>query len=273
MNGEVKISSRIFKNELIFQTKFNSISKKDIQVFVISLDRTPERYETMKNQLQANDIIHQKFSAVDGYNLNIVHSKTGDKFCGKDLKDMKISILPNERYDILCPSSKSSYFSSGRIFTAGEFGCHCSHREIWHKIVSHNIEYALVLEDDIIFPTDFQKKFTDLINNLPNEWGVIYLYAVVDPAKKIKIKNNSHIIKFRPNSHLVYGTVAYLITFKAAKEMLAVSEGFSGPIDESMSKAIDTEKVRAYQALQISLSTPDHLTKGESIIRSMGRAS
>lgn len=267
INGEVRIFS------YIFQTKFNSIPREDIQVFVINLDRTPERYVKVKSQLDQIGMAHQRFSAVDGYDIQITHQKTGQRFLGKDLTSGKMKIIPNEYYDISCPSDTSRYFSSGHmLLTAGELGCHCSHREILNQIVSNEIKYALIFEDDVTFPKEFQKNFLKLIDSLPKKWDIVYLYAKAAPAKKLKVINNPNIIKFRPDNNPVHGTVGYLITHSAAKEILMATKNFSYSIDNSISSAINSKKIQAYQGIKCHLLTPNGFVERDSVIRIMGRA-
>ena len=272
-NGEIRIFS------YIFQTKLHSISKDDIQVFVINLDRTPERYEKVKDQLRANNIKHERFSAVDGYNLEIIHKQTGDRFLGKDLKTGKTQILPNEHYTISCPSADIKYFSKyftdynvTRTLTAGEFGCYCSHREIWNSMVLNNVKYALILEDDITFSPNFEKKFTTLINNLPYQWDIIYLYVATDPQKNtLTVLNNSNIKKFQADNYGITLTAGYLINLNAAKKLFELSENFSLAIDDLMSEHVNNKKIQAYKTSEHYLTAPVGVNPEDSTIFDMGR--
>ena len=46
--------------------------------------------------------------------------------------------------------------------TKGEIGCALSHLKIYQKTVDEDIPYALILEDDTLFDTEFPKYLNDL---------------------------------------------------------------------------------------------------------------
>ncbi|MDR1560794.1 MAG: hypothetical protein LBS23_00340, partial [Holosporaceae bacterium] len=53
-------------------------------VYVISLDRTPGRFENVKRQLDAARISHKRFSAVDGYELKLINLTSKEIVSGKN---------------------------------------------------------------------------------------------------------------------------------------------------------------------------------------------
>jgi len=96
------------------------------KTFIINLKRDTERKKHVELQLEKENITPYEFiSAVDGQN--------------GDLEHYQFNILP----DWVEP------FTS-KVMTKGECGCALSHYNIWIKIVQENIDYALILEDDII---------------------------------------------------------------------------------------------------------------------------
>lgn len=161
--------------------KTKAILENDIKVFVMNLDRSPERYKKISQQLQENGLTYERFNAIDGYLLEIVDDK-GLKFSGRDIKSNPRLLLPNSYYTIRCPSEHVEYYSDfsilPRTLTAGEFGVYCSHREIWYKMVQENIPYALILEDDSVFSANFREQFLNTISTLPSYWDFVYLYMI-----------------------------------------------------------------------------------------------
>ena len=59
--------------------------------------------------------------------------------------------------------------------TKHAFGCALSHIKVWKKILENNDEYALILEDDVVFENNFKKEFKDIINNVPDNFDILYL--------------------------------------------------------------------------------------------------
>jgi glycosyl transferase family 25 len=246
--NEIKISSK-----LLFQKEFNHINLN--QTYVINLDRNPERYATIKEQLVTSNIPHTRFSAVDGYKIKI---KDGDKeFLGIDLKDGK-KLSFDKSYKIFCPSLNLTYNANSKILhrtlSSGEFGCYCSHLEIWQEVVNKKIEYALILEDDAVLKKDFSTKLTQLLNHMPKEWDLTFLFLEDYPItheKFIKITNNPYMRKIKANKTHISSTKAYLISYNGAKKLLQDTQEFAWPIDNVISTLINEKKVVAYKAFDL----------------------
>ena len=95
-----------------------------IPVFVVSLPDCTERRETISNALSNLGIMFEFVEAVDGRS-------------GLDPQyEDQIDRVAAER--------------AGRVLSDAEFACALSHLNIYRRIVSDNIAYALILEDDAI---------------------------------------------------------------------------------------------------------------------------
>jgi GR25 family glycosyltransferase involved in LPS biosynthesis len=64
-----------------------------------------------------------------------------------------------------------------------------SHLQVWRENLGKKI---LVLEDDAYFVDDFQERFDQVIQTLPENWDVFYLGALLDKrtGKVIKVNND-----------------------------------------------------------------------------------
>lgn len=64
-----------------------------------------------------------------------------------------------------------------------------SHLQVWRENLGKKI---LVLEDDAYFVDDFQERFNQVIQTLPENWDVFYLGALLDKmtGKVIKVNND-----------------------------------------------------------------------------------
>ena len=220
---------------ITYQLKTNPISEKDIKIFLINLDHSTNRYNNINKQFIHINLPYERFRAVDGYELSIANQK-GEKFTGLDLKNNSSLLSLDNNYTIVCPSEDINYYANSKILkhtlTAGEFGCYCSHREIWLKMVKENIPYVLILEDDAILGENLYKEFSTIIEYLPNDWDLVYLFLMHLPRQKFyKIYNNPYLKKIGSQRYF-YTTTGYLINLKAAIKLLKYSKSFSEPIDD-----------------------------------------
>lgn len=174
-------------------------------VFIVNLDNAPARMKSMDKQCKDMDIAYQRISAVKGVDLsidevNIEYSKELNK--------------KHFRYDL----------------SLGEIGCYMSHRKIWRKMVEEKIEFAVVLEDDLIIQKNFSNMFSS-INSL-KDYELIKLadnrdYASIDSKE---IDKNNELINYKkiPNC-----TTGYTINLDAAIKLLS-REKFYRPVDIDM---------------------------------------
>ena len=104
------------------------------KVYVINLDRRPDRFDSFKKELEKYGIEEvERFSAIDG-----------------------TTIMSNE-----IP------------LLAGELGVLESHLQIIKKCREENVKNVLILEDDVYFTNEILK-LDEYINNVPSDWDFIY---------------------------------------------------------------------------------------------------
>ena len=250
------------------------------QIYVISLDRTPERFTEVKKQTDAYNLAIEKISATDGYDVFFVNQKTKDNFKGKEIQAGKLA--NDMKYDIYC--SESTYkeklipdfiYNTGtdykRLFSAGEVGLICSTRRLWHKIASED-QIALILEDDIILGKDFDKKLQNIFASLPEKWDIIYLDSTNHTKntnvwfKNLKIVNG-HFLKIHSRQS-IWGTYGYIINKNSAKKLLELYDQNSElPTDSFLSKMIRKSKIHAL----ISVYKIADVKRDNSEIQKMGR--
>lgn len=134
-------------------------------------------------------------------------------------------------------SSDKSISSFGRELSRGEIGCALSHKMIYEKMLSENIENALILEDDIFFDENLIK-ILDLESGFDEKWELILLghhtgYSR-DVDTRCSVWNRQQLDdKFtlaRP-CEKAYGTYGYLINKNGAKKLLSVLDTIVKPID------------------------------------------
>lgn len=149
-----------------------------IRTFIINLTRNPERKVFMQQQLNSLGIPHEFIDATDGKNLT---EKDIEKIYNKE---------HSLRY-LNTPLRKS------------EIGCAHSHARIYRKIVEENIDYAFILEDDIVLDKRILEILTPkALRNEAFDWLQIN-YTPVGFAFFVEwMKASLHYAKKRPHSIL-----------------------------------------------------------------------
>lgn len=202
------------------------------KTFVINLDRSPQRLKEIKAQLNKLGIEFERFSAFDG---KYASDETLSKYYSAELNRKKY----------YTPLSKT------------EIACYISHLKVCEKVVSENLDYAIILEDDLILSDGF-RLIPSAIEAIKFKWNYIKLIAPFK-AKKITAKipivfnyqTPYHTEKWECESiyndtgkiDLPYlfelvrwrkppiGAQAYAITKGGAKEFIEKRSTFFRPID------------------------------------------
>ena len=89
-------------------------------------------------------------------------------------------------------------------------GCFLSHLFIWKKIISEK-ENAIIYEDDCIFNNDFSTKISLVLNEIPDNFNIIWLGGTKEVThssnEDVKITNNISIKKIKlhwVHLHILY---------------------------------------------------------------------
>lgn len=119
-----------------------------------------------------------------------------------------------------------------RKINVGEIGCFLSHYFIWKYMATHNIDVALILEDDCIFLDDFNTQLKKILQISPTNYeyftlGRNRLFEKYNLGPEIVIDKDVVIPKYSYNAH------SYLLTNSGAKKLannLAITNII--PVDE-----------------------------------------
>ncbi|XP_043286246.1 glycosyltransferase 25 family member isoform X2 [Venturia canescens] len=182
--------------------KFVKYPKKDTlgfdKVYMINLERRPERRARMEQCFEELGILSETINAVDGRTLN---STALDKW--------GVKIMPN----YADPYRK-------RPMTMGEIGCFLSHYVIWKKAFDNNFDRIMVLEDDVRFEPFFRQRIHLLLNEIDQlhlQWDLIYL-----GRKKISKEEESPVdgSKLLWQVGYSYWTIGYMLSQSGVKKLL-----------------------------------------------------
>ncbi|MCH9852724.1 MAG: glycosyltransferase family 25 protein [Alphaproteobacteria bacterium] len=191
---------------------------RDIKIFVVNLARADARKKAMEKQL--NNIDVEFFIASDGRNLNAEEQELYQK-----LKKMPDNATRYHRHQ-----QKAATFRPP--LQAGEIGCYLSHYRLLQKIVTQNIEYAVILEDDIILQDDWY----DVVKMLTDsyyDWEIVRLYGIVERRFDAleSLGTDYQLVKLNDTA---YGTQAYMVTQQGAKKLLNLLRFICMPVDVTM---------------------------------------
>lgn len=180
-----------------------------IPVWVINLQKRPERLSKITKRLDELDIIWKRIDAIDG------------KKCNENL---------------LSFSKKKGAIGE---LTKGARGCIESHIVFWQELISHGSEYGIVLEDDIELSDDFKNIVCD-VSWIPPNSRIIKLEKL-KPEKPSKLLLGKVILSTTDKErhiHRMYskhcGSGAYLLKKEAANIALKWKESISVPIDHQL---------------------------------------
>jgi glycosyl transferase family 25 len=135
----------------------------DLAVYLINLDRAPERRARMESVLAQARLAHERVSAVDGATLAFPHA---------DFDAWGYAVL------------------HGRRTIPAEVGCYLSHVLCARRLLAGSATHALVLEDDVALPPDV-RALLEASLRCSDDWDVLRLstvnagpkfaYRVLDP--------------------------------------------------------------------------------------------
>ncbi|XP_014225568.1 glycosyltransferase 25 family member [Trichogramma pretiosum] len=168
------------------------------KVFMINLERRPERRSRMLSCFNELGIDHEIIDAVDGRMLNE-------------------SLLDSWEIKMM-PGYKDPFHN--RPMTMGEVGCFLSHYIAWNKVIESGYRYSMVLEDDVKFEPYFKQKVLYILQELETvkkDWDLVYLgrkRLQKDPENWVE--GSQYLV----HAGYSYWTVGYLLSAKGAKKLI-----------------------------------------------------
>lgn len=193
-------------------------------VYCMNLDHRPERWEFMQRQFQRLRLPVERFSAVNGRQLDVPELAMNGIIA--------MEALP--RYYL--PDEQKLF---GTDLTAGAIGCALSHMLIWRDIVRRCAEDGvdprapfLVIEDDCQFCPEFSESLLlERLSHVPEDWQIVYLGGQ-------DLLRRQHLYEVGKGVRRLYKgfreTTAYVINDAGAKACLEVSVPLHWQIDTHM---------------------------------------
>jgi glycosyl transferase family 25 len=148
----------------------------------------------------------------------------------------RVEALESDEVEV---SSELGHFDEGknasnyyRGLTLPEIATYLSHRRVWKRIVEEDLDFGIILEDDVLLANSFTY-VARAITELENEWDVIKLAEPYARLRSTRVERVGAATLVR-YPVIPLGTCAYVISREAAARMLSWSESFYRPLDVDM---------------------------------------
>lgn len=188
------------------------------KIYLINLKRSPDRLARMQYEFRKNNISGvERIDAVDGQNLN-----------------------------------HKSYIATNRFkrnMVAGEFACYLSHIKALQKFLEEEVDFVVILEDDISIASDFNLVVMKAINSyseLPENkrWDVLKLWNRNRRNIRIYDIDQTHFIGLCGTS-IPGGTLGAVWTKEGARKFL--KKVFSSQQQPVIGRPIDCDLQHAWE--------------------------
>lgn len=191
-------------------------------IYVINLERRPERLNRMRLSLEKLGLKVQVWPATDG----------------KELTEEKI----NKLGITIIPGYLDPYHQ--RPVTYGEIGCFLSHYYIWRDIINQNYSSAVILEDDVRFERNVKARFESALQEINlDEIDFIYLGRKAQAERKSEKRISPSFV--RPDYS--YWTIGYLVTNRGVRKLLDAQPLHNLlPVDEFLPLMFDKQPHKAW---------------------------
>ena len=165
----------------------------DMKVLVINLEQDVSRRDNILRQLDLLDI---ETEIVTGIN-------------GKKLSDFELSM----HY-----SDNKAQWREARSLSSAEIGCALSHIKCYQTIIRKNYDFALILEDDAVLPSNLPPILSEIEARLSADDPIVVLLseANTESGSTQILHGNYKLAKFRSG---YYGS-SYIVTHLASQRLV-----------------------------------------------------
>lgn len=210
----------------------NPINKHFSKVYVINMEKDVHRMAEISTMLNQEGIHFERFEAINGSKLP------------KHQKDSSVTPICN----VLCTNSI--------------IGCGLSHLTLWRKVAEEDLRNALILEDDMFFVDDYREVLDKAMQQLPEDWDIMYLGCMGLCEKSKKYDNPFmsifHLLKTVNNKY--ESENIFVPEFPVALHAYAISNAGSKKLIDMIDKVnyhIDFEIAVRQQNLNIYSCHPN----------------
>ncbi|MBR2655497.1 MAG: glycosyltransferase family 25 protein [Loktanella sp.] len=167
------------------------LTRADLGIWLINLDRDTDRLTAMQRQLDAMGLEYTRFPAI----------------YGKDHAD-----------ELAARVDQAAYARNmGQGVLPGKMGCYASHVAVWEAFVASDKQVALILEDDVVFHDDFLEALDTALAGAAH-WDTLRFNCI---RAKLPI-SQGRLGRYRLNAYAgpFTGNAAYLLHKPVAERLL-----------------------------------------------------
>ena len=178
------------------------------QIYLLNIPRLKERRDYMLNEFKNNNLKVNTHYGVDKHDIN-------EQFLQNLLKKGKIT---------------QDYFNKSKNSKKGTLACLLTHVGLWEKLKESKYDHFLIFEDDCHILPNFSEKAHKYLQEVPDDWDMIWLGH--GRLKGKKITPNVLVPENNPGEGLNALHHCYMIKKSSVDKFL----NFIYPLDTHISK-------------------------------------
>lgn len=218
------------------ETSNRQTGKQECTVYVLNLDRSPERWNDFMQSFEPLELNIQRVPAVDGYELTLPHP---------DYDEYRYRLYHGKR---------TSY---------GTVGCFFSHIKALRLFLESDKETALICEDDVSAKPELPQVLHEVLS-LKKHWDLLRLNCLHIPTH-VPVRKLGFDYRLTVPVYWAGGTGAYLVNRKAAEKIIALTLPMYLPYDHAFEQNWRMD-------LTIMMTVPFPIVLNENSRRSMIQA-
>jgi GR25 family glycosyltransferase involved in LPS biosynthesis len=185
----------------------------DIKTYILHCKKFKERKLFITNQINNLFSNYEFYENYDGDELTTeIINKYYDPSPEKQLFKFKLWFEQNRGHAV------------ARLLNTSEISLTIKHYEVLQKIAYSSDPYAIVLEDDVIFDSNFLQLFQKYLSETPKNFDVVFMGSGANLKPTNIIPDKIWYLKTHPASKCAD---SYLITKKAANEIVQTYTPFN----------------------------------------------
>lgn len=183
-------------------------------IYMINLDERPEKYQKSLEILSPYNIIPYRFSAVNGWKLNIsTLNDVGVRYNGRTPFHQKATFFSKIGKDKIIPVEDAvklsgNYFAKG--VRASHVGIVLSHLSVLQDALDSGYEIIWVMEDDIMVNQDprILSYLIDQLTSIDEQWDILYTDSETTNPEGVEVRVHSSCprpnFKIKPTEYYCY---------------------------------------------------------------------
>lgn len=191
--------------EVVEVVEFNKLVDK---AYVLSLENEKEKFDVCQREAKRHDIKLDRWVASDGYSKN--NLKNWDAYMKKPWSDLDLKL------------------NRKAINKPGAWGYLLSMEAIFQQSVEDDLNCIAIFDDDFVLSNTFTHDLSRLIEQIGNDWDILYLGASQWAWDDVELHENKGYYLPTENTN---GTFAVLYKHRVFEDVLRETRKMDSPFD------------------------------------------